>query len=57
MNIREYKSILMAQTAKFPLKLGMIDVAEKYLRDAMQNRQDRNTSDISLFSSVLKLKT
>lgn len=55
-NFKEFTSVMYADTAECPLRLGWLDVAERYLRAGMAKRENRRFTDIALFSPVLRLK-
>ncbi|CAG9330104.1 unnamed protein product [Blepharisma stoltei] len=54
--LKEFKSVLYADTAECPLRLGWFDIAERYLREGMRKRENKRVTDLSLFSPVLRLK-
>ena len=51
----EYPSLLCAATAEFPLKLGWLEVSEKYLREAINRRENRQETSISIISPLLRV--
>jgi len=52
----EFASILCANTAEFPLKLGWFEVSEKFLRDAINRRENQRVTSIKIILPLLRLK-
>lgn len=52
----EYASLLCADTSECPLKLGWLEVSERYLREALNRRVDKSRSSVTIYSPALRLR-